>query len=196
MSVAWSSYDLPNATSDITVRPVYTYTGNLRFTPIDKDNDGIIESYQVDAVDELDSVTRIPGTFNGLPVEVINKLYSNNSNYDFAAGVTVIEVGEGVRVINHNGLAYTSDLQTVKLPSTLEVINKNAFSRNTGDDKKVLTIEYNGTMAEWQALLNNSHSEWHNGLKTGSVVKCSDGYFELDRGFLGLGGYKWTAKSY
>ena len=46
-------------------------------------------------------------------------------------------------------------------------------------------------MAEWKALVANSHGEWHNGLKDGSRIVCSDGYFELDRGFLGLGGYTW-----
>ena len=196
MSVAWSSYSIQNATSDITVRPVYTYTGNLRFTPVDQNNDGIIEFYQVDAVSKLNGITRIPGRFNGLEVQVVNKLYLNDNNFDYGAGVTTIIIEEGIKELRPNALAYTEDLRTVHLPSTMEYIGKNAFSRNWGSDQKVMTIEYNGTMAEWQALVNNSHNEWHNGLKDGSVVRCKDGYFELDRGFLGLGGYKWNAKSY
>lgn len=196
MSVVWSDYDIKNATSDITVRPIYTYTGNLRFTPIDEDGDGITDYYQVDAVAALNNPTKIPGRFKGLDVRTVNKLYLNEDNFDYGAGVQTIEVGEGVQVLNRNSLAYTSSLTTVKLPSTLKTIGKNAFSRNFGNDKKVLTIEYNGTMAEWQTLIQNSHSDWHNGLRTGSVVKCSDGYFTLDRGFLELGGYKWTAHSY
>jgi len=196
MSVAWSDYDIKNATSDITVRPIYTYTGNLKFTPIDTDNDGIIEYYRVDAVAKLNDPTKIPGEFKGLQVEVVNKLYLNDNNFDYGAGVKTIEIGEGVKRLERNALAYTADLSTVKLPSTMEYIGKNAFSRNFGDDKKVLTIEFNGTMAEWKVLVNSSDGDWHNGLKTGSVVKCSDGYFELDRGFLGLGGYDWEEHKY
>ena len=94
--------------------------------------------------------------------------------------------------MQHNSLAYTKDLDTVKLPSTITKLGKNTFSRNTGDDKKVLTIEFNGTKDEWKAIVANSASDWHNGLKTGSVVKCTDGYFELERGFLGVGGYTWN----
>ena len=75
-------------------------------------------------------------------------------------------------------------------------MGKNTFSRNWGDDKKVLTIEFNGTKAEWQAIVNNSHDEWHNGLQEGSVVKCSDGYFELDRTGLFGTGYTWREKNY
>lgn len=195
MSVAWSDYDIANATSDITVRPIYTYNGNLRFTPIDENGDGIIDHYQVDAVNKLNDPTVIPGRFNGLSVRVVNKLYLNDNNFDYGAGVSTIEVGEGVEEINHNALAYTADLATVKLPSTLQSIGKNAFSRNFSSDRKVLTIQFNGTMAEWQQVVNNSHSDWHNGLFTGTTVQCTDGYYELDRGWLGQYGssYTWEA---
>lgn len=196
LTVDWSDYDIKNATSDITVRPVYTYTGNLRLTPIDEDSDGYIDYYRVDAVASLDEVTKIPGKVNGLPVKVINKVYANSGNLDYSSGVKVIEVGEGTVTINANALAYTSSLTTVKLPSTIEYLGKNTFSRNWGDDKKVLTIEFNGTKAEWQAIVNNSHDEWHNGLQEGSVVKCSDGYFELDRTGLFGTGYTWREKNY
>ncbi len=196
MTVAWSDYNIANATSDITVRPVYTYTGNLKLTPIDVDDDGIIEYYRVDAVAKLNDPTKIPGRVNGIDVKEVNRLYLNENNFDYGAGVKTIEIGEGVTTLNHNALAYTADLSTVKLPSTIEYIGDNAFSRNFGSDRKVLTIEFNGTMAEWQQVVANSHSDWHNGLKTGSLVKCSDGYFELDRGLLGLGGYNWKAHSY
>lgn len=196
LSVMWTPYDIKNATSDITVRPIYTYTGNLQFTPVDEDGDGIIDYYQVDAVAKLNNPTKIPGRFKGLEVKTVNKLYLNEDNFDYGSGVQRIEIGEGVTELNRNALAYTSSLREVKLPSTMTYIGKNAFSRNFSNDKKVLTIEYNGTMAEWRALVANSHAEWHNGLRTGSKVLCSDGYFELDRGFLELGGYKWTARSY
>jgi hypothetical protein len=192
ISVAWESYNIASATSDITVRPIYTYTGNLKFTPKDRDGDGITDYYQVDAVAKLKDPTKIPGRFMGLDVEVVNKLYLNEDNSDYGAGVNTIEIGEGVKQLNHNSLAHTADLDTVKLPSTIEVLGKNVFSRNWSNDRKVLTIEYNGTMAEWNAIQKDA--DWHNGLLSGSRVICSDGYFELDRGgLLILGIYNWKA---
>ena len=191
-TVVWESYDISKNKQDTTVRPIYIYNGNLRFTPIDEDMDGITDYYQLDAVDKLDSTVTIPGSFNGLPVKDINKLYDNNGNYDFSSGVNTIVINEGVENLNHNSLAYTSNLNTVYLPHSIKYMNKNVFSRNTGDDKKVLNIYFNGTMAEWQSLVNASHDEWHNGLKTGSRVHCSDGYYELKvSGFIWYS-YTWT----
>ena len=47
-------------------------------------------------------------------------------------------------------------------------------------------------MAEWKALTSVSHDEWDNGIteKDGSRVICTDGYFEYDHGFIGIGA-KW-----
>ena len=162
---------------DVTIYPVYRYTGNLKLTPIDEDSDGTIDYYKVEAVEKLNETTIIPGYVNGVPVKLVEKLYKNDSNWDFGSGVKTIIIEEGVERLAHNSLGYTEDLTTVKLPSTINRLEKNAFSRNTGDDKKVLTIEFNGTMAEWKSI--SKHEEWHNGLKTGTRVICSDGYFEL-----------------
>ena len=191
LSVSWADYSLSGAKSDITVRLIYTYTGNLNLIPVDRDGDGITDYYRVEAVASLKNPTKVPGEVNGVPVEIVQKLYKNENNFDYGAGVQVIELGEGVKRVEGNALAYTSSLNTVYLPSSLEYIGKNVFSRNFGSDIKQITVNYNGTMAEWKALVANSHDEWHNGLKDGSRIVCSDGYFELDRGFLGLGGYTW-----
>ena len=191
----WEDYDLSKATGDITIRPIYTYGGKLKLTPVDDPEDGVIDYYKVEAVSELDETTYIPGYFNGLPVKVVEKLYKNDNNWDFGSGVKKVIIGEGVEELKHNSLAYTSDLDTVKLPSTIVKLEKNTFSRNSilGGDKKVLTIEYNGTMADWDRVVDNSVSNWHGGLKEGSVVKCSDGYFELS---ISWGQYTWRKKSY
>lgn len=196
-SVAWSDYTIKNAKADIVVRPLYTYTGNLRFEPVDREGDGIIDYYKVVAVAKLNNPVRIPGTHQGLPVEVVAKLYKNESDFDYGAGIETIYIGEGVLNLDHNSLAYTSSLQEVYLPSTMEYIGKNAFSRNWGDDKKSITIHYNGTMAEWKALVANSHDDWDNGITTkdGSKVMCSDGYFEYNHGFIGIGA-KWEEHKY
>ena len=79
----------------------------------------------------------------------------------------------------------------------MEYIGKNAFSRNWGNDKKAITIVYNGSLSEWKSLVANSHDDWDNGITTkdGSKVMCSDGYFEYDYGFLGIGA-KWEEHKY
>lgn len=197
MSVAWSDYTIKNAKADIVVRPIYTYTGMLAFTPVDSDSDGIIDHYQVDAVSQLKDPVKIPGEHQGLPVKVVNKLYKNEDNFDYGAGIKTIEIGEGVVKLERNSLAYTADLETVYLPNSLEYIGKNAFSRNWSNDKKEITIYYNGTMAEWKVLVANSHEDWANGITTrsGSKVMCTDGYFEYDNGFIGIGA-KWEEHKY
>ena len=192
LSVKWADYTISGAKSDITVRLVYTYTGNLKLTPQDPDGDGNIDYYFVEAVDALQNPTVVPGEVNGIPVTTIVKLYKNENNFDYGSGVQVIEIREGVKEIQHNALAYTSSLNTVSLPNSLEKMGKNIFSRNSGSDKKVLTVNYNGTMAEWKALVSNSDGDWHNGLETGSRIICSDGYFELTKsGILLWESYNW-----
>ncbi len=197
MTVAWSDYSIQGAKADIVVRPIYTYIGTLRFTPVDRDGDGIIDYYQVDAVSKLSDPVKVPGMHQGLPVEVVNKLYKNEDNFDYGAGIKTIHIEEGILRLERNSLAYTADLQNVYLPNSLEYIGKNAFSRNWSNDKKVITIHYNGTMAEWKEVVANSHEDWDNGITTkdGSRVMCSDGYFEYDHGFLGIGA-KWVENKY
>ena len=187
-----------NYTQDVTVYPVYTYTGKLKLTPIDNENDGIIDYYQVDAIDVLDETTIIPGYVNGIPVKVVNKLYKNDNNWDFGSGVKTVIIEEGVEELLRNSLGYTNDLTTVKLPSTLKSIGKNAFSRNLwynvfGDkDTKVLSIEYNGTKADWDALIANSDSEWANGLKKGTTAKCTDGTYTVTSVNIETSDQKWS----
>ncbi len=201
MSVSWESYDIANASSDITVRPVYTYNGNLQYTPKDDDGDGIVDRYEVDAVSALEEEVTIMGKFNGKPVTQINKLYKNEGNTDYSSKVHTVIVQEGVQRLEANALSHTAKLANVSLPSTLNYLGKNAFSRNnwlfggSNNDLKVLTITFNGTRAEWKEIVANSHNEWHNGLKDGSKVICTDGYFELDRGLGGVGGYTWSERS-
>ena len=194
LAVSWSDYTIKGANKDITVRAVYTYNGNLRYTPIDRDSDGIIDYYRLDAVSTLDPVTEILGNLNGRDVEVINKLYKNEDNFDFGSGVTTVIINEGTKTINHNALAYTSDLNTVYLPNSITRLEKNVFSRNTSNDKKAVTIYFNGTVDEWEKV--SKHEDWHNGLRTGSKVICTDGYYDLKVtgiAFLGLEKYTWTA---
>lgn len=192
MTVTWSDYTIKGTKTDIVVRPNYTYTGNIQYQPVDTNGDGIIDHYKVVAIGHLDETVRILGVFNERPVLEVEKLYKNDNNFDYGSGVKTIIINEGVKTLAHNALSHTADLETVYLPSTIEYLDKNVFSRNWGDDKKTITIVYNGTMAEWKALTSKSHSDWDNGIttKNGSKVICTDGYFEFDYGFIGIGA-KW-----
>ena len=81
------------------------------------------------------------------------------------------------------------------MPSTITTLGKNTFSRNNTiggilggeNDKKQLTIHYNGSKADWDAISKNE--DWDHGLKDNSVVICSDGKYVLD---VSWGNYNWT----
>ena len=200
--VQYNENNFKNYSYDVTIYPVYRYTGNLKLTPVDNDNDGIIEYYMVEAVAELDKDTTIPGDVNGIPVKIVVRLYQNKDSifggyFDYASGVEIIRVEEGVEKLQHNSLAYSSSLNTVYLPSTLKTMAKNTFSRNISSDKKVLTIEYNGTKAAWDALVAASHDEWANGLQNGSTIKCIDGTYTLTdkSGWFSGSEWVWTPKT-
>jgi hypothetical protein len=189
MSVSWSEYTIKGAKADISVKAIYAYNGVLNLEPVyEQPDDGIVDYYQVKAVDTLPETVRIPGSIGGVPVKVVLRVANKEGSSDwnnYASGVYTIIVEEGVESLSikgddeydTNALAYTPNLKLVQLPSTLKYIGKNAFSRNFGDDKKVITIEFNGTKAEWKAI--EKHSDWDNGLKTNTIVQCSDGYFKL-----------------
>lgn len=196
--VQYNKNNFKNYTYDVTIYPVYRYTGNLKLTPVDENSDGTIDYYQVDAVGELEKTTTIPGYVNGVPVKVINKLYENDNSWDYGAGVETVIVQEGVEELARNSLGYTQDLTVVKLPSTLTKLGKNTFSRNLwynvfGDtDTKTLTIEYNGTKADWDKVVAQSDSEWANGLKKGTTVKCTDGTYTVTSVNYETSNHKWS----
>lgn len=193
ITVKWSSYSFGKA-SDIIVRAEYTYSGLLKLTPVYETvngvNDGIVDYYRVDPVDTLTSTNvqdgkiYIPGVVGNIPVRVVQRVTNEAGSGDwnnFNDVIQEIYVGEGTQVLEHNSLSYTSKLHTVYLPSTLQSMGKNTFSRNISSDKKVLTIRFNGTKAQWDAIVNASPHEygddWAGGLKEGSVVICDDGYY-------------------
>jgi hypothetical protein len=183
IDVEWSGYNLSSASGDIVVRPQYFYNGYLKLVPIDEEpKDGVANYYQVEAVNNLPANVIVPGYVGNIPVKVIDRLTNVDGKWnDFGSNVTTITVQEGVERLEHNSLAWTPKLETVYLPSTLVYMDKNVFSRNMfnpfgEDDKKVLTIHYNGTMAQWKAV--GKHDEWANGLQRNSVIQCTDGYFQ------------------
>lgn len=195
--VQYNKNNFANYDYDVTIYPVYRYTGNLKLTPVDEGNDGTIDYYKVEAVERLDKEQTIPGNVNGVPVKIVEKLYKNENNFDYGSEVTTIIIEEGVEELEHNSLAFTKNLDVVYLPNSLTNLGENTFSRNFGSDIKVLTIHFNGTMAEWEAL--SKHSKWHNGLRKNSTVVCTDGKFVQEgREYSALGvtyidSYKWVA---
>lgn len=193
ISVTWSQYNLSSAKADLIVRPQYDYNGYLNLVPVyEEPDDGVVDYYKVAAVNNLPEQVIVPGSVGGIPIKEIDRLTNVNGVWnEFGSNVTGIIIQEGVTQLNHNSLAWTPKLQAVNLPKTLYYMDKNVFSRNLfnpfgEDDKKVLTINFNGTRSEWATIVGRSHSEWANGLEEGTVVVCTDGYFRLEKNWLSL----------
>ena len=216
VTVQWSSYKFGSA-SDIIVRAEYTYSGILKLVPVYETvngvNDGIVDYYRVDPVDNLTSTNvkdgniYIPGMIGAIPVKEIERVTNEAGSGDwnnFNNVIKEIHVGEGTEILEHNSLSYTTALKTVYLPSTLKSMGKNTFSRNISSDKKVLTIHYAGTKADWDAVVNASvhdyGNDWAGGLKEGSIVVCTDGYYRCYdvkmSWFKELRGWEWHPHTY
>ncbi len=195
--VTLPTYDLAGATSDIIVRPIYDYRGYLNLTPVyELPDDGVVDYYKVIAVDELPAEVRIPGDVGGVPVKVVERITNidGESDWDnYENNVTTIIVEENIERIEWNSLAWTPNLKVVYLPNSINYMDKNVFSRNDflGNDKKTITINFNGTMQEWKEILENSNEDWDGGLKEGSLVNCTDGHYKLEKvNFWGTLGWK------
>ena len=198
LTVTWSDYTIKGSKSDIMVKAIYNYSGYLNLVPVyEEPDDGIVDYYKVMAVNTLPASVLVPGFVGDVPVKLIERITNIDGESDwnnYENTVTRITIEEGVERLEWNSLAWTPNLQTVDLPSTINYMAKNVFSRNDlfGNDKKTVTINFNGTKAEWKALLAKSDGDWDGGLKKGSVVNCKDGYFQLE-GTLSL---SWKEKNY
>ena len=185
--VSWSAYKISGATSDIIVRPVYDYKGYLKMVPVyEEPDDGVVDYYKVVAVDTLPADVTVPGDIGDVPVRVIERITNEDGESDwdnYENTVTKITIEENIERLEWNSLAWTPKLSEVNLPNSLNYMDKNVFSRNDflGNDKKKLTIHFNGTMQEWKTILANSNSDWDGGLKEGTVIYCTNGYFKLEK---------------
>lgn len=185
--VMWSAYDLASATADIIVRPNYDYQGYLNLEPVyEQPDDGVADYYRVVAVDSLPAEVIVPGDVGGVPVKIVHRITNEDGESDwnnYEKNVTKITIGENVERLEWNSLAWTPNLVEVNLPNSLLYMDKNVFSRNDlfGNDKKKLTINFNGTREEWKDILSDSHEDWDGGLKEGTVINCSNGYFKLEK---------------
>lgn len=169
----WEDFSWPTDV-DLIIRPYYDDPENhIGFLPVDTDGNGTTEYYKVIPVDELHDVVTIPGTYMGLPVKEIEKLYEGSTG-NMADNVKEISLGEGIERINAYALSATPSLTTVYLPNTLTYMGTNAFAINSGHEAKVIHIVYNGTFEEWKNLINASHNKWGMALASGTTVECTD----------------------
>jgi hypothetical protein len=190
--VTWSDYNLSGAKGDIIVRPLYDYKGYLNMRPVyEEPDDGVVDYYQVIAVDSLPGEVVVPGSVGGVPVKEIYRITNEDGENDWdncEKTVTKITIEENIERLEWNALAWTPNLGEVNLPNSLKYMGKNVFSRNIalggfgkGDDKKQLTINFSGTMQDWKNILAYSSDDWDGGLKEGTVIYCSNGYFKLEK---------------
>ena len=185
--VTWSDYKLAGATSDIIVRPMYDYQGYLNMRPVyELPDDGVVDYYKVVAVDTLPKEVVVPGDIGDVPVKIIERITNEDGENDwnnYEKTVTKITIEENIERLEWNSLAWTPNLVEVNLPNSINYMDKNVFSRNDilGNDKKKLTINFNGTMQEWKTILENSNDEWDGGLKEGTTIYCTNGYFKLEK---------------
>ena len=175
--VAWESYDLKNATKDVVVYANYIYSGSLGLEGIDENEDGIVDYYQLNAVDSLPADVKIPGNINGIPVTIITDLASG-----LAGNVQTIVIEDGVEIINPDAFAWTPNLNYVKIPASIQSVGSGTFANSVGGGLtdlfgagKKITIEYDGIWNEWLAV---AESGWDSGLAAGTRVICTDGTYE------------------
>ena len=177
--VNWSDFTLPNPGTNLIIRPQYEYRmddddalGDLQFVPVDTDGDSVIDHYRVEPIRDLPANVVIPGTVMGLPVKEIEKLYDSTGNKDQAPNVVTVTLEEGVEIIRRGALAATPKLVTVNLPSTITTFESQILAINSGvEGKKDITINYNGTKAQWDRITKDS--EWAKGAQS-VTVNCTD----------------------
>ncbi len=107
-----------------------------------------------------------------LHIEWIEKLTIFDGMWRIAIMRATVE--EGVTSIPTFSLSSWTSLNTVSLPSTLKKIGVATFA----SDAKLNSINYNGTLEQWQEVVDNSPS-WSNMSRIRTVV-CTDGIYYLD----------------
>lgn len=175
----YNDFKFGDCKMDVTVYPVYQYTGNLKLTPVDVEPaDGVIDYYRVDATQNLSGTVNVPGKVNGIPVAVVQDLCYGSNVLNLNTSLKKVVFGEGVERIESKSIAFTSSLEEIVIPSTLEYIGKNAFasdgilSGGVASRYKTITITYNGTKAQWNQI--EKANGWGKNVKEITVV-CTDG---------------------
>ena len=145
-------YDSYSITRDISLYPVYEYNGSLDLIAVDTDGDGVANHYAVagsDITKTQDFI--IPNSVNGIPV---------------------IEI--------RTGAFADGDLRDVVVPKSITYIGQNAFCANNdgylggliGGEYPQIQIIYEGTKAEWDALIAKCPSGWDDNIGANSQLVC------------------------
>lgn len=122
------SFKLSSINCDLTMFPIYKYSGDVKLIPIDETGDGDIEYYQVGGFGDGGAITvvEIPNAVNGIPVTMIN------------AG------------------AFKSfdDLYAAKIPANITSIGANAFTEQSGSNRDQVTLYYQGDPNDWKHAMD------------------------------------------
>lgn len=134
--------------------------------------------------DHTASICFISGMNNPNPIVPITYVY-NGENYriiddgkapgfSYMMIVETITIQEGFEEIQ-NGFCHDMNLISVKLPSTLKKIHAAPFVNCS----KLQKVEYNGTMAQWEAVQKNN--DYNYGLPQDITIVCKDGNLTLPK---------------
>ena len=166
----YSENNFKNYTYDVTIYPVYKYNGNLRLTPMDSNGDGETDYYQIDGL--------------GLTVSEYNNLSAEEKKAYMT--VNIPDEVNGIYVTHIAGDAFSdfADLEVIYIPDTVTYIASNAFVKK-GEDEQI-TIYYDGTKAEWDAIEKDFASDWDKYIGTGSHIYFTDGSSYEKKGLNGL----------
>ena len=134
--------------------------------------------------DHTASICFRSGMENPNPIVPITYVY-NGENYriiddgkapgfSYMMIVETITIQEGFEQLQ-NGFCHDMNLISVKLPSTLKKIHAAPFVNCS----KLQKVEYNGTMAQWEAVQKNN--DYNYGLPQDITIVCKDGNLTLPK---------------
>lgn len=158
--IKWDGYDLSQATEDVLVYATYEYAGDVSLTPVDNASDGVVDEYHVSGYGKGEGqfVVDIPAKVSDIPVTTINQ----------------------------GAFSSFEHIHAVVIPTTITSIGKNAFAADWErfDTGETITIYYEGTLAQWNAI--EKVDEWDHGLGAGSRIFFlgEDGKVDTNQGYL------------
>ena len=119
-------------------------------------------------------VVPITYAYNGENYRIIND--DKAPGFSYMMIVETITIQEGFEKIQ-NGFCHDMNLISVKLPSTLKKIHAAPFVNCS----KLQKVEYNGTMAQWEAIQKDSGDDYNYGLPQDITIVCKDGNLTLPK---------------
>ena len=166
----YGEFDFSKCETDVTIYPYYLYKGVVNMIPVDEDNDGDTDYYQVNGSNiskEAEDII-IPDYVNGVPVKIIN-----------------------------SGAFDDGRLRDVYVPNTITEIGKNAFCKDTPWEYPQIQIIFDGTKAEWDAITKTSN--WDDNIGENSVIVCTKepngGYYKKSSSY-SWGKWNWVSGSF